>query len=50
MGFIGQPDVVSLTPGWLGDLVRRHGFVDVEARPLIADITMLVTARKPFGS
>ena len=48
MGFSSEPDVVSLTPGWLGELVRRHGFSDVEARPLIADITMLVMARKPF--
>lgn len=27
MGFTGQSDVVSLTPGWLGDLLRRHPFV-----------------------
>ena len=48
MGFTGQPDVVSLTPGWLGDLLRKHGFMDVDARPLIPDITMLVMARKAF--
>jgi ubiquinone/menaquinone biosynthesis C-methylase UbiE len=42
-----DPDVASLTPGWLTEEVVRAGFDDPNVRDVIAGITRLLVARKP---
>jgi len=42
-----DPDVASLTPGWLTEQVARAGFESVEVRPIIPGITRLLQAQAP---
>jgi 2-hydroxy-4-(methylsulfanyl)butanoate S-methyltransferase len=44
------PGTISLTPGWLSDLVRDSGFTDVDVDDLIPTITKVLVARKPISS
>jgi 2-hydroxy-4-(methylsulfanyl)butanoate S-methyltransferase len=43
------PDAVSVTPGWLTDVMLDVGFVDIRVDDLIPGMTRVVTARKPDG-
>ena len=42
-----DPDVASLTPGWLTEEVVRAGFAEPNVRNVIAGITRLLVARLP---
>ena len=42
-----DPDVASLTPGWLTEQVVTAGFESADLRPVIAGITRLLLARAP---
>jgi len=44
------PGTISLTPGWLSNLVRDSGFTDIGVDDLIPTITKLLLARKPNSS
>lgn len=44
---MGNPDAAFLTPGRLDTMLDRAGFVEIETKPLISDITSLTQARKP---
>jgi ubiquinone/menaquinone biosynthesis C-methylase UbiE len=41
-----DPEAPSLTPGWLSDVTRIHGFTDVEVKDVIPTITKVMTAKK----
>ncbi len=47
--FISNPDAISLTPGWLSEVVTEQGFAVEEVRDLIPSITKLLVAKKPSG-
>lgn len=42
-----SPDNVSFTVGDVRARLARHAFVDADARPLVHEVTTLVTARRP---
>jgi cyclopropane fatty-acyl-phospholipid synthase-like methyltransferase len=44
---MGNPDAAFLTPGRLDTMLDRAGFVEIETKPLISDLTSLTQARKP---
>ena len=43
------PDARSVTPGWLSDVLRDAGFVNITTDDLIPGMTRVMMARKPGG-
>jgi ubiquinone/menaquinone biosynthesis C-methylase UbiE len=47
--FLSNPEAISFTPGWLGELMSAQGFAVEEVREVIPSITKLLVAKKPCG-
>lgn len=48
-GVFADSEAVSLTAGWLSNLVSEKGLIDISVRDLIPGITKLMMATKPVG-
>jgi 2-hydroxy-4-(methylsulfanyl)butanoate S-methyltransferase len=47
--FLSNPEAISFTPGWLGEVMREQGFAVENVREVIPQSTKLLVANKPRG-